>query len=36
MIVLPWHFKNGIIQREIEYMKSGGKFIFPLPNIQII
>ena len=36
MIVLPWHFKNGIIQREKEYMKSGGKFIFPLPNIQII
>ena len=31
MIVLPWHFKNGIIQREKEYMKSGGKFIFPLP-----
>ena len=36
MIVLPWHFKNGIIQREQEYMKSGGKFIFPLPYIQII
>jgi hypothetical protein len=36
MIVLPWHFKNGIIQREKEYMKSGGKFIFPLPDIQII
>ena len=36
MIVLPWHFKNGIIQREKEYMKSSGKFIFPLPNIQII
>ena len=36
MIVLPWHFKNGIIKREKEYMKSGGKFIFPLPYIQII
>ena len=36
MIVLPWHFKNGIIQREKEYMKNGGKFIFPLPYIQII
>lgn len=36
LIVLPWHFKNGIIQREREYMNSGGKFIFPLPYIQII
>ena len=36
MIVLPWHFKNGIIQREKEYMRNGGKFIFPLPYIQII
>ena len=36
MIVLPWHFKNGIIQREKDFMKSGGNFIFPLPYIQII
>jgi hypothetical protein len=36
LIVLPWHFKNGIVQREKEYMNSGGKFIFPLPYIQII
>ena len=36
MIVLPWHFKNGIIQREKEDMRNGGKFIFPLPYIQII
>lgn len=36
MIVLPWHFKNGIIQREKDYLNSGGKFIFPLPYIQII
>lgn len=36
LIVLPWHFKNGIIQREKEYMNSGGKFIFPLPYIQIV
>jgi hypothetical protein len=36
MMVLPWHFKNGIIQREKDYLNSGGKFIFPLPYIQII
>lgn len=36
MLVLPWHFKDGIIQREAEYLASGGKLIFPMPEIEII
>lgn len=35
-LVLPWHFKNTILEREQEYMSDGGKFIFPLPEIEII
>jgi len=35
-LVLPWHFRKGILEREKEYMKSGGKFIFPLPEIEIV
>lgn len=35
-LVLPWHFKDGILAREQEYLKNGGKFIFPLPEIEII
>jgi hypothetical protein len=35
-LVLPWHFKEGILQREQEYIASGGKFIFPFPEIEII
>jgi hypothetical protein len=34
--VLPWHFKNNILQREQEYIAAGGKFIFPLPEIEIV
>lgn len=34
--VLPWHFKNNILQRETEFITHGGKFIFPLPEIEII
>lgn len=34
--VLPWHFKHGILQRENEFITRGGKFIFPLPEIEII
>lgn len=35
-LVLPWHFKEGILQREQEYAANGGKFIFPFPEIEII
>ena len=35
-LVLPWHFKASILEREIEYLENGGKFIFPLPDIEII
>lgn len=34
--VLPWHFKSGILEREKEYIANGGKFIFPLPEIEIV
>jgi hypothetical protein len=35
-LVLPWHFKDGIVRREKEYLASGGKMIFPFPEIEII
>jgi hypothetical protein len=34
--VLPWHFKDGILRREKEYLASGGKMIFPFPEIEIV
>ena len=34
--VLPWHFKNGIIAKEKDFISNGGKFIIPLPEIQVI
>jgi len=36
MLVLPWHFKDSIIRREAEYLASGGKLIFPMPEIEIV
>ena len=35
-LVLPWHFKNSILEREQEFIENGGKFIFPLPEIEIV
>lgn len=35
-LVLPWHFREGIIEREKEFLKRGGQLIFPLPNPEIV
>jgi hypothetical protein len=35
-LVLPWHFKHNILEREKDYLAHGGKFIFPLPEIEIV
>jgi hypothetical protein len=35
-LVLPWHFKEGIIAREQEFFARGGRMIFPFPEIEIV
>ena len=35
-LVLPWHFKDGIVRREAEYLSQGGNMIFPFPEIEIV
>ena len=35
-LVLPWHFKEGILAREQAYLEAGGKMLFPLPEIEIV
>lgn len=36
MLVLPWHFIKEFRERENSYLNSGGKFIVPCPNFEII
>lgn len=36
LVVFPWHFRNNILSKETDYINSGGKFIFPLPFIEIV
>lgn len=36
LLILPWHFVTEFKQREIEYLKNGGKFIVPCPKFEII
>jgi len=35
-IVLPWHFKKSISENESDYLRNGGKLIFPLPIFQVV
>jgi hypothetical protein len=36
MLVMPWHFRDNLISREQNYLRSGGKMIFPLPKIEVV
>ena len=36
LLVGPWFLKESFISREKEYIKNGGKMIFPLPEVEII
>jgi NDP-4-keto-2,6-dideoxyhexose 3-C-methyltransferase len=35
-LVLPWAFRDEFLAREAEFRARGGKFIFPLPEIEIL
>jgi hypothetical protein len=35
-LVLPWHFFSGFVTREAAFLQRGGKFIRPLPKVEII
>ena len=36
LLVLPWHFKKNIVQRESAFLQRGGELIFPLPELHSI
>lgn len=36
LLVLPWHFRDGIVQREANYLNGGGQLLFPLPTLEAV
>ena len=36
LMVMPWHFRDGIVAKERNYLEAGGKLLFPLPRIEIV
>jgi len=35
-LVMPWHFRESILRREADYLRRGGRMIFPLPKIEAV
>jgi len=35
-LVLPWHFRDSILERERAYLDGGGRFLFPLPRLDVV
>lgn len=36
LLVMPWHFRNFIIQKEVHLLNEGTKLIFPFPQVEIV
>jgi C-methyltransferase C-terminal domain/Methyltransferase domain len=36
LLTLPWHFRSEFLKRERAFLDGGGKFLFPLPKVEIV
>jgi len=36
LLVLPWHFRTEIIERERDFLDNGGQLVFPFPHFDIV
>lgn len=36
LLFLPWHFRENAIEKYKSYLTTGGRFIFPLPSVEVL
>ncbi len=36
VMILPWNFRDEIIRQQQDFLKSGGKFVVPIPGLEIV
>jgi hypothetical protein len=35
-LVMPWHFRANLLEREKEFIRNGGRMVFPLPKVETV
>jgi hypothetical protein len=36
VVILPWNFRDEIMRQETDYREAGGRFIVPIPNLDVV
>ncbi len=36
VVILPWNFRDEIIRQQQDFLKQGGKFVVPIPDLEIV
>jgi NDP-4-keto-2,6-dideoxyhexose 3-C-methyltransferase len=36
LLVLPWIYRDGFVERERAYVAGGGRLVFPLPVLDVV
>ena len=36
LLVMPWHFRSNLVERESAFLRRGGKMILPLPALEVV
>jgi C-methyltransferase C-terminal domain len=36
VVILPWNFRDEIIRQQRGFLASGGRFVVPIPDLEIV
>ena len=36
VMILPWNFRDEIIRQQQDFLRAGGRFVVPIPDLSIV